>query len=96
MLDQGKPTWNAFWIIAEQNADRIFLLCDLTLQIRDLSVRGIEHLLGLEDIQLRGDTVLETELRQLHRISLCGDCFMCNLQLQVQLQKSEVVVRHIR
>ena len=58
---------------------------DFALQIWDLSVRSVQDLLRLQDIKLRGDTVLKAELRQLDRIRLCGDCFMRYLQLQVQL-----------
>ena len=39
--------------------------------------------------------MIEAEIGQLDGIGLCGDCFARDLQLKVQLQKSEVVVRHI-
>ncbi len=62
LLDERNPACDVLWVIAEQDADRIFFLSNLSLQVRNLRIRGIEDLLGLEHIQLRGDAVLKPQL----------------------------------
>ncbi len=70
MTNERKSTCHAVWIIAHENTERIFFLSDLSLQFGNLRVRGVEHLFGLQDVQLRGDTVLEAVLCQLDGIFL--------------------------
>src|SRR6266853_590767 len=50
LLFQRPSARHASWVIAEENADRIFLLANLPLKVRDLRVCGVEHLLGLKHI----------------------------------------------
>src|ERR1700722_12566345 len=107
---RGKARWNFRWkcllnernttrhvlrIIAQKNADGIFFLTDLALQVRNLRVCSVEDLLSLEHIELRGDSVIKPQLRKFDRIGLRIDCFPRDLELQVELQQSEVIVRYI-
>ena len=45
--------------MAEENADRVFLLTNLPLKVGYLRIGGIQHLLGLQHIQPGGNTVVE-------------------------------------
>src|SRR2546429_3076418 len=54
-------------IVAKQNADGIFLLRDAPLQVRDLRVRRIENLLRLQNVKSCSHTMLDAEIRELHR-----------------------------
>ena len=85
MIDQAQTTRHTVRVIPKENIDCIFLLADFAFQIWDVSVRSVQYLLRLQDIKLRGDAVLQAELRQLDRIRLCGDCVVRDLQLQIQL-----------
>ncbi len=95
MTNERKSTCHAVWIIAHENTERILFLSDLSLQFGNLRVRGVEHLFGLHDVQLRGDTVLETVLCQLDGIFLGFDRVASDLELQVKREKSEIVTRHV-
>ena len=57
----GRPRGTALRIIAEENADGIFFLRDLPLQVRDLSICGVENLLSLQNVKLGGHAVLDAE-----------------------------------
>ena len=61
LLRQRTPARHACGIIAEKNADGIFLLADLSLQVRDLRVGGIQNLLGLQNVELGGHAVVEPQ-----------------------------------
>src|SRR5579862_1322254 len=63
---QGKSATNIRGIIAEQNADGIFLLAYLSLQVRDLRIGGVEHLLSLEHVQLGSHAVIEAQRSQFY------------------------------
>ena len=52
LLDERNPTGDVLRIIAEQDADGIFFLSNLSLQVRNLRVGSVEDLLSLEHIQL--------------------------------------------
>ena len=62
LLDERDPACDVLRIIAEQDADGIFFLGDLPLQVGNLRIRGVEDLLSLEHVQLRGDAVLKAQL----------------------------------
>src|SRR6202789_1865105 len=47
---EGPSTRHALRVIAEEYADGIFLLANLSLEIRDLRISGVEHLLSLKHI----------------------------------------------
>src|SRR5206468_1117379 len=91
----AEPTRHTVRVIPNENIDGIFLLADFALQIWDAGIRRVQDLLRLQYIKLGGDAVLKAEFRQIDRIRLCGDCFVRDLQLQVQLEKGEIVVRNI-
>src|SRR6266481_3655040 len=50
LLLQRASAQHACWVIAEENVDRVFLLANLPLEVRDLRVCSVEHLLGLKYI----------------------------------------------
>jgi hypothetical protein len=50
LLLQRPPARHACWVIAEENIDCIFLLANLSLEIRDRRVCAVENLLGLKHI----------------------------------------------
>ena len=54
-------------IIARQNADRIFFLRNLPLQVGNLRVGDVEGLLRLQHIEARSHTVFQAEVGKLHR-----------------------------
>ena len=95
LLDQRNPARDVLRIIAEQDADGVFFLGNLSLQVGDLRIRGIEHLLSLEHIQLRGDAVIEPQVGKFDRIGLGLDRLSRDRELQVELQQREIVARHI-
>jgi len=45
-------------------------LADLSFEVRDLRIGGVEHLLSLKHIQLRGDAVVHSERSELDGILL--------------------------
>ena len=53
MPDQRQSARDTLRVIAQQDADGVFLLRDLSLQIRNGGVRSIEDLLRLEHISPR-------------------------------------------
>src|SRR5258708_27124467 len=81
--------------LANENADGIFLLADLSFEVRDLRIGGVEHLLSLKHIQLRGDAVVHSERRELDGILLGLHGVAGDLELQIKLQEHEVVTRHV-
>ena len=91
MLDQGKSAWHILRVIAEQDADGVFLLADLPFQVRNGGIGGIEHLLCLEHIQFCGHTVVKAQTGELDRIYLRLDRIPRDLELQIELQQREVV-----
>ena len=91
----GRPRGTACGIIAKENADGIFFLRDLSLQVRDLSIGRIENLLSLQNIQLGGNAVLDAKIGELDGIFLRLDGLARDLELQIELQKREIVARHV-
>ncbi len=81
--------------MAEQNTDRVFLLTDLPLQVWHRRVGGIQHLLGLQHIQLGGNTMVKPQPRQLDGIFLGLHRVAGDLQFEIELQQGEVVAGHI-
>ena len=73
LLDQRTPARYALRVVAEEDADGIFLLRNLPLEVRDLRICGIEHLLSLQHIELGGHAVVKSERSQFDGIFLCLD-----------------------
>src|ERR1700722_3693903 len=86
-----RPARHSVRVIAKENADGIFLLRDLALQVGDRGIRRIKSLLCLQNVELGGHTVLEAEVGEFHRIFLSGDSFVGDLQLKVEFQQREIV-----
>src|SRR5260370_39676984 len=63
----------------------------LSFQFGKLRVGGVEYLFGLQDVELRGDTVVQAELRQLDGVFLGRDRIASDLELQVQGKQREIV-----
>ena len=95
MLDQREPPYHAVGVIAQKNTERILFQSDLSLQIRDLRIRGVEYLFSLQDVEPCGDAVLEAVLRQLDGIFLGLDCVAGDLELQVKGKKREIVTGYV-
>src|SRR5260370_1156484 len=55
----------------------------------------LDVLFGLQDVELRGDTVVQAELRQLDGVFLGRDRIASDLELQVQGKKREIVTGHV-
>jgi len=68
LLGQKQSSRNVARVIAQQNAEIIFLLCDLPFEICDGGLRSIHQLLRLTDVKQRGQSVLLFGLRELQRI----------------------------
>src|SRR5208283_3431787 len=47
LLDERNAACYVLWVIAEQDTDGVFFLGNLSLQVRDRGIGGIQHLLGL-------------------------------------------------
>ena len=47
LLDERNPARDVLRVIAEQDADGVFFLCNLSLQVRNLRIRSVEDLLCL-------------------------------------------------
>ena len=82
-------------IISEQNADCIFQLSDLPLQFGNLRICRVEHLLGLQYIELCSDTVIQPQLGQVDCVLLCRNRVASDLQLQIKREQLEVVTRNV-
>ena len=95
LLDERNPACDVLWVIAEQDADGIFFLGNLPLQVGDLRIRGIEDLLGLKHIQLGGNAVVKPQLGKFDRIGLGLNRLTRDRELQIKLQQREVVGRNI-
>ena len=95
LLHQRASAWHGLRVIAKENADGIFFLRDLPLQVGDLSVRRIEDLLSLQNIKLGGHAVLDAKIGELHRVFLRLDRLAGDLELKVKLQEREIVARHV-
>ena len=95
LLHQRPSARHGLRIVAEENADGIFFLRDLPLQVGDLSVRRIENLLSLQNVELGGHAVLDAKIGELHRIFLRLDGVARDLELKVELQEREIVARHV-
>ena len=83
------------WVISQQDADGILGLADLSLEIRDLRIGGIEHLPGLKHVQPGRHTVLEAHFGQLDRVLLSLDGLFGDLELQVEVAQQEIVAGDI-
>src|SRR5258708_16691540 len=89
------PARNRLRIIAQQNADGVFVRVDLPLQVRDLRIRGIEDWLRLQNVELGGNPVVQAKIGQLHRSFLRRHSVACDLQLQVKLQQREIITGNV-
>jgi hypothetical protein len=81
LLGKLQAAWNVSGAIAQQNADGIFSLCNLSFQIRNFCRRGIYQLFSLPHIQQRLDSMLLEGLGQLQRVPARGQCALRNLEL---------------
>ena len=95
MLDQRPSARHAFRILSHENTDCILRLPDLPLEVGDLSVGRVEHLLRLKHIELRSYSVVESQLGQLDRLFLGFDRVFGDLELEVKPEELEVVARHV-
>ena len=82
MLDQREPAWRTLRIIAEEDADGVFLLSDSPFQIWNLGIRGIEDLLSLEHIEFCSHAVIKPKVGEPDRIGLCNDRVTRDLEFQ--------------
>ena len=69
LLGQLQPARNVARIIAQKNADGIFLLRNLALKVGDFGRGGVDQLLRLPHVEQRVDAVLLQSLRQLERVA---------------------------
>src|SRR5208337_1022598 len=83
LLCQRQSAWDISWIIAEQNAEIVFLLGDLPLQIGDFGLGRVHQLLCLAYIKIGADSVLLLGLRQLQRLLARVQSSLGNIQLQI-------------
>src|SRR5882762_9301017 len=95
LLGERVSARHALRVIANENADCIFLLANLPLEIRDLRICGVEHLLSLKHVYFCGDAAVKSERSQFDGIFLCVHRVSRDLEFQIKLQKHEVVARHI-
>src|SRR5580765_4354241 len=58
LFHQRAAARHGLWVVAKENADGIFFLRNLPLQVRDLSVRRIKNLLSLQNIKLCGHAMI--------------------------------------
>src|ERR1700722_2515518 len=63
LLFERLPALHAVRVLAEENADGVFFLADKSLEVRNLSICSVQHLLCLEHIELGGHTVVQAEGR---------------------------------
>ena len=91
LFHQRASARNALRVVAQKNADGILFLRDLSLQVGDLRVCGIEDLLGLEYVEFRCHAVLDAEFRELNGIFLGLYGLVGDLELQIELQEREIV-----
>ncbi len=82
-------------IVAEKNADGVFFLSDLALQIGDRSIGRIEDLLGLKNVELGRDAMVDAKIGELNRVFLSFDGFVGDLELKVKLEKREIVAGQV-
>jgi len=68
LLGELQASRNIAGVISQKNADGVFFLSNLPLQIRNLCGGGVHQLLGLPDVQQRIDPVLLQGLRQIERM----------------------------
>src|SRR6516225_462 len=91
LLDEWSTALDAVRVITEENADGVFLFRHLALEIGDGGVGRIENLLGLKDVELGGDAVLDAEFRELYGVFLGGDGVVGDLEFEDELEESKVV-----
>src|SRR5215469_1382369 len=95
LLGQFETSRNVAGVVAEKDADGIFLLSDLALEVRDFGCDCINELLGLTHIQHRVDTVLLQSLRQLERVVSRTQGALGDFQLEVQHAKRKIRAREV-
>src|SRR5262249_15271832 len=83
------------WILAEQHADEVFLLCDLTLERRDLAPGAVHKLLRLSDVEQRGHAAAFTHLRELQRLLTRRERPPRDVELEIERAEREVCVRDL-
>src|SRR6202012_3196788 len=85
LLNERQSAWHVLRVVAKENADGIFFLRDLPLEVRDSCIGRIENLLSLQDVELCCDAMLHAKIRELHRVYLRIDSFFCDSELKVKL-----------
>src|SRR5580704_16201448 len=95
LLCKRASTQHALRVLANENADGIFLLANLSLEVRDLSICGVEHLLSLQHIQLCGDAVIHSERSEFDGILLGLHGVAGDLELEIEVQKREIIAGHV-
>ncbi len=81
MLNQRESACHSLRIIAKENAGGVLLLGDLTFQVGNLGISGIENLLSLKNIQFRGHAAFEAQPSQPDGIYLRIDRIVRDLKL---------------
>ena len=62
LLCEPESAGNIARLLSEKDADGIFLLSDLPLEVRNLGICRIQYLLCLEYIEFGGDAVLKAQV----------------------------------
>jgi hypothetical protein len=68
LLSQEQASRNVCGVISQEDAEIVFLLRDLPLQICDCGLGGIHQLFCLANVEQSAESVLLLGLRQLKRI----------------------------
>jgi len=95
LLHQRSAARHALRIVSQQDAYGIFLLCNLSFQVRDSRVRSIQHLLGLKHVEPGCNAMADSEFSQPDGILLGLDRIPGDLELEVEVEKREIVARHV-
>src|SRR5712671_175472 len=95
LLWQRTSALHALRIIADEDADGIFFLGNLALEIRDSSICGVEHLLRLEHVQPCGYAAVQSERSQPDGIFLRLHRVLRDLQFEIKLKERQVRTRHV-
>ena len=90
LFGQLQPARNVAGIVAQKNADGVFLLRDLPLEVGNLRRRGVYQLLRLAHIQHRVDSVLLERLRKLQRVLCVTQRALRDFQFEIQLAKLKI------
>jgi hypothetical protein len=88
-------SWNIGGILAEQSADKIFLLLNLLLQSWNLGGRGEDQLFGLTHVEQGRGAVIRKRLRQAQRLPSRGERALGDFQFQVQGTQLKISARHV-